>query len=207
MVNRVLKHIPRGEDLKGGWLHRIVGERLFCSSLWRPTKNQVVGGLALGIFIGLTPTMGIQMILSGLAAFLLRLNIPASMAACWITNPVSAPFIYALQYKLGVYLTGIQYSPELLYRNTVLQSAMCFAKPLWIGSLASATILTPIAYLGALFGWEKIARALQQDRNVNLADPAAVCKVPGTGSSASMQSLGIGSDCCQLPVQKIPKDR
>lgn len=206
MVKRILRHIPCREDLKGGWLHRIVGERLFCASLWRPTRNQVVGGLALGIFVGLTPTMGFQMILSGVSAFLLRLNIPASMAACWITNPVSAPFIYLLQYKLGVYLTGIQCDPQELYCSTVLQSVLRFAKPLWVGSLASACLLTPLAYLGALFGWEKIARLLQQHRREEAVDGAAVSGTPAGGPSVSLRPVEIEGRCAGGPERTIPED-
>ncbi|MCR4321870.1 MAG: DUF2062 domain-containing protein [Candidatus Brocadiaceae bacterium] len=37
-----------------------------------------------------------------LAALVMRVNIPVAIAASWITNPLTAPVIYPLQYRLGI---------------------------------------------------------------------------------------------------------
>ena len=164
LLNKFIRHIPRPETLRGGWLHRILGERLFHPALWRPTRVQVAGGLALGVFVALTPTMGVQMFIAGIAAFFLRLNIPISLAACWITNPLSAPVVYGLQYELGLYLSGTVCDPQLIHSSTLMENAMYLAKPLWIGSLVSAAFFAPLAYLAVVFGWPRIAHRIEVHR-------------------------------------------
>lgn len=59
-------------------------------------------GVAIGVFIGLTPTLGIQMyIVAALWAlcrylFHFRFSLPAGMASVWISNPITiVPFYYA----------------------------------------------------------------------------------------------------------------
>lgn len=187
MLNKFIHHMPRPETLRGSWLHRVLGERLFHQALWRPTRVQVAGGLALGVFIALTPTMGVQMLITAFAAFFLRLNIPVSLAACWITNPLSAPFIYGLQYELGLYLSGTVCDPELIRCSTLMQNALYLAKPLWIGSLVSAVFFALVTYIAVVLGWPRIAHRIEAHRmrghEVN-HDPLTGRK-PLTGSDKS----------------------
>lgn len=69
-------------------------------------------GMALGLFIGFTPTLGVQALLAVLFAFLLRQNKIAAFVGVWITNPLTAPLIYGLEYKIGRLLLGL---PHLSY--------------------------------------------------------------------------------------------
>lgn len=72
------------------------------------TPDEIAKGLALGIFIGMTPTFGFQMVLAVFFALLLRENKLAAVLGVWITNPVTAPFIYALEYESGRILVGME---------------------------------------------------------------------------------------------------
>lgn len=103
---RLLQFIPRQHHLNGTILHRVIGDRLFDPLLWKPTNKSVSAGFAIGIFIALTPTIGVQIPLIILSALFLRVNIPVALAASWVTNPLTAPVIYPLQYQLGLWLSG-----------------------------------------------------------------------------------------------------
>ncbi|MBI5308495.1 MAG: DUF2062 domain-containing protein [Planctomycetes bacterium] len=81
--------IPRQHHLHGTILHRVIGERLFDPHLWKPTNKSVSAGFAIGLFIALTPTIGVQIPLIILAALCMRVNIPVAIAASWITNPLT----------------------------------------------------------------------------------------------------------------------
>ncbi len=94
---RWLKHLPRRKNLKGGRLHRLLGDKLFARELWKPSRETIARGLALGLFIGFTPTMGIQIILTGLAAYFLKVNIPIALAGSLVTNPFTAGIVYPLR--------------------------------------------------------------------------------------------------------------
>ena len=56
----------------------------------RGTAEEVARGMALGVFIGLTPTMGIQMPLAFFFAMLLKENKIAAVIGVWISNPMTA---------------------------------------------------------------------------------------------------------------------
>ncbi len=45
-----------------------------------------------------------QMLLAALASMRARVNIPVSMAACWVTNPFTHPPLIALQINFGYWI-------------------------------------------------------------------------------------------------------
>lgn len=67
----------------------------------RGLPEEIAKGVALGIFIGMTPTFGFQMAIAIFFAYILRENRLAAVLGVWITNPVTAPFIYAAEYEIG----------------------------------------------------------------------------------------------------------
>jgi len=63
--------------------------------------KEIALGFALGIFIGMTPTMGVQIPLSIFAAALLKWNKVSAAMGVFITNPLTAPFVYGITYAVG----------------------------------------------------------------------------------------------------------
>ncbi|MBN1297996.1 DUF2062 domain-containing protein [bacterium] len=90
--------------LIGTYFHRLFGERIFHHEIWKPDQRSMAAGLALGLFIAFTPTIPFQMILSIIGAVVLRVNLPIALAACFITNPVTAVPIYLAAHQLGQFL-------------------------------------------------------------------------------------------------------
>ena len=103
-------------------------------------------GMALGLFIGFTPTFGIQVLLAMLFAFLLRQNKIATFVGVWITNPLTASLIYGLEYQVGRMVLGLppissdQFSSKLIWTL-----GMQVGTPLLLGSLILGI---PIAIIG-----------------------------------------------------------
>ncbi|MEA3361860.1 MAG: DUF2062 domain-containing protein [Thermodesulfobacteriota bacterium] len=73
----------------------------------RSEPDAVGRGMALGLFLGFTPTFGFQIFLAVFLAFLFRQNKIATFVGVWITNPLTAPLIYGLEYKVGRLLLGM----------------------------------------------------------------------------------------------------
>lgn len=91
---RLLKLTPKRRQLQGTTLHKILGDKVLQQQLWRWDKAGVSLGLALGIFWALVP-MPLQMVPAGLCAYHLKCNLPISLAAVWISNPLTmAPILY-----------------------------------------------------------------------------------------------------------------
>ncbi|MGD9384677.1 MAG: DUF2062 domain-containing protein [Desulfobacterales bacterium] len=74
----------------------------------RGNPKEIALGFSLGIFIGLTPTMGIQLPIALFTASLIKWNKIAALTGVWITNPVSAPFIYGATYLVGSKIIGVE---------------------------------------------------------------------------------------------------
>lgn len=68
------------------------------------SARSVAGGIALGVFVGLTPTVGFQMAIAAVTATMLRINRVAAMLPVWISNPVTIAPIYYLDYITGTWL-------------------------------------------------------------------------------------------------------
>ncbi|MGD9503700.1 MAG: DUF2062 domain-containing protein [Syntrophobacteraceae bacterium] len=165
LYSKIEKLIPRKEQLDGSWLHRFLGERLFAPELWKFTRCGVAGGAALGVFIAMTPTMGVHMTAAVLSAFVLRVNIPVAVAACWVVNPVNAALVYYLEYKIGVWLVGVPKPHEVEGYIGLLKKFMQAAKPLFFGSLILGTPPTLLTYAAVYFGWEPICRMIERRKN------------------------------------------
>ena len=73
----------------------------------RGQPREIALGFALGIFIGMTPTIGLQTPIAIFLAALLKWSKLSAGFGVWITNPLTAPFIYGLNYFAGAKLIGL----------------------------------------------------------------------------------------------------
>ncbi len=67
----------------------------------RDTPESIALGAAVGMFIGLTPTVGIQTGLALLATIHWRVNRTAALIAVFISNPFTTGPVYAVDYIIG----------------------------------------------------------------------------------------------------------
>jgi uncharacterized protein len=101
--------------------------------------EEVAGGIAIGVFIGLTPTVPLHTILSVLIAFLLGKSKLAAALGGWVANPFMLPFIYILDYKVGRMITGIEGVPLVLSDfslSYLLDLGWDITYPLFVGGIA-----------------------------------------------------------------------
>jgi uncharacterized protein (DUF2062 family) len=68
--------------------------------------HYVAMGLAIGVFIGITPTIPFHTVLAVGLAFILRGSKAAAALGVWFSNPITAPIFYWGSYKVGLYLLG-----------------------------------------------------------------------------------------------------
>ena len=74
----------------------------------RGRPREIALGFALGIFIGMTPTMGIQMPIAVFFAAMLKWSKISAAFGVWITNPFTSPFIYGFTYIVGAKVLGLK---------------------------------------------------------------------------------------------------
>lgn len=69
----------------------------------RGSPRAIAGGVAIGVFVAFTPTIGIQTLLCLALATLCNASRPASIVPIWLTNPISAAPVYAFTYYVGTF--------------------------------------------------------------------------------------------------------
>jgi len=83
----------------------------FCSLLEKIKRLQgnphyIAMGMAIGVFVGVTPTIPFHTALAIALAFVLRGSKPAAAIGVWIANPLTIPLFYYGSYKVGILLSG-----------------------------------------------------------------------------------------------------
>jgi len=113
-------------------------------------RHAVAGGFAVGVFFSFTPLVSLHMALALLVAVLFRLSKGAAMAGAWVNNPYTMPFVFYGCFRLGERILGIQIPPpnfEGMTVTTLLQAAVPYAAPLFLGSTLVGLVAAAIAYL------------------------------------------------------------
>lgn len=89
------------EQGRFGWL----GRRLHDPDLWHFGRRSVAGGVGLGLFLSFIP-IPVQMLLAVPSAILMRVNLPVTFTAIWLTNPITFAPMFIFAYKVGAWITG-----------------------------------------------------------------------------------------------------
>ncbi|BCU76083.1 DUF2062 domain-containing protein [Luteolibacter sp. LG18] len=125
---------------------------LFERRLWKPCRDTVATGLAVGMFFAVQP-VPLQSIFAALIATRLRANVPFAMAACWLSNPVTAGPICLTQLGLGMFLQRTFNLPvpkgEIRWEALAKLSPKLASIPLGeflLGCLASGVLLALLTY-------------------------------------------------------------
>jgi len=113
----------------------------------KSSPDAVARGMSLGVFIGFTPFFGFHILIALFFAFILRQNKIATFVGVWVTNPVTAPFIYALEYEIGRMLLGKPPIGTLVFtRELTWDIAVQLGLPLGLGSVVLGLPVALISY-------------------------------------------------------------
>ncbi len=119
--------------------------------------REIALGFALGILVGMTPLMGIQMTIAAFLASLLGWNPISAAMGVWITNPVTAPAVYGVTYLLGANvlqrLTNIYFPPRLYWRDMmkILHASPQIFLALFVGGMLIGVPLAILSYYVVYF--------------------------------------------------------
>lgn len=155
---------------------------------FRGSPHAIAGGFSLGIFIALTPTIGLQLVIAVFLATLLKVSRPAALLSVMVTNPLTIPPIFTFNYWVGkfffdgpsirtVYYHFIQIAAEMAKLNAfeLLVRIKSFAEtsqdmliPLIAGCMLVATLAGIVSYIVLVrFLWFLV---LRQDRKTMLRE-------------------------------------
>jgi hypothetical protein len=167
------------------------------------SPHSIALGFAVGMFVALTPTVGIQMVISGLVAHWLRANRPIPIALAWITNPLTVVPVYYFNYRVGLLL--LPGDEEAGRRLVEMVSSASLSDPaglvaaaqtmatelwgvagvLWAGSLVVATVAAALCY--------PVVRWLVEFERTKLETASTLPSLPPPAEPVDRATLPLGS--------------
>ena len=106
-------------------------------------------GMAVGIFISITPIIPLQTVVAIALAFLVRGSKSAAVLGTWLSNPLTIPVVYYADYKLGCSLLGYRATLDSIAFDSFSQLMELGLEVTWAmiyGSLVLGGLLGVIAY-------------------------------------------------------------
>lgn len=128
----------------------------------RGTPEQISLGIALGIFIGMTPFMGFHTIAAITLASVFGWSKIAAGIGLFVTNSITAPIIYSFTYQLGSKIIGYSDPGKLasLFKEdgfiTLIKSSPMIIADLLVGG---AIIGIPLSIVGYYVTFELVKSA------------------------------------------------
>ena len=149
-------------------LHRFVWKRFVSFFIHRvvhvrDTPRRIALGVAIGVFVAWTPTIGFQMVLTVALAWLLGANKFVGVPFVWISSPLTFVLIYLPNYYVGRWILCSDVPPPDFSRvanvtggwlewGTTWWSVTWHAiLPLWVGSLLVALALAVPSYFATYY--------------------------------------------------------
>ena len=131
-------------------------------------RKAITKGLAIGIFWGFIP-MPFQMLAVLAMTPFLKFNVPIAISMVWLSNPITMPFMYYMEYRAGAFILG---KPHLHVELTVQWFQNNLGNifiPLYTGTMLYAIIVSVAVYYGVNWLWihsvKKEKRHAKRKRN------------------------------------------
>ena len=124
--------------------------------------HYVAMGLAIGVFVGMTPTIPFHTVLAVALAFIFRGSKAAAALGVWFSNPITAPIFYWGSYKLGMYLLGNPAPFDIKYESIL--ELLNLGMDVTIAMIAGGIILGVLPGIASYFITRKIITTIRLRR-------------------------------------------
>jgi uncharacterized protein (DUF2062 family) len=117
----------------------------------RGHPREISLGFALGLFVGMSPFMGLHTAIAVLLAALFKWNKFSAAIAVWISNPFTAPLIYGLTYLLGAKVLSYKNSytlPGSFDLDALLHIIRSAPEIIWVLIVGGTVAGIPLAVIG-----------------------------------------------------------
>ena len=140
-----------------GWLesHPRISRLLERGGSLHVDEYALARGVSLGLFVGLTPTVGIQTAMMVAGSLMFRANFPAAFIVSFVSNPVTMAPLYYGWHELGIWM--MRWLPVSRAAGDSIGEA--FAEDtlaMLIGSMAVAIPSAILGYFAFLWLWRAL---------------------------------------------------
>ena len=115
----------------------------------RDKPHTVALGLAIGVFVGFTPTIPVQTYIALAFAFLLKGSKVTAIMGVWISNPLNMAAFYFVDFKVGKWIlhSQVAFKPMDYSVFTLLHEAQKVIKVMMIGGIVLGIPAGILTYL------------------------------------------------------------
>ncbi|OGT21236.1 MAG: hypothetical protein A2V90_09190 [Gammaproteobacteria bacterium RBG_16_57_12] len=141
------KYMPSHAQVKEHKYLKAFGTLLHNPNLWHLNRYSASGGVAVGLFASMIP-LPLQMILAAIGAIVFRVNLPLAIGMTWLTNPLTAPPLYYLAYKIGAWIMRVptqEFQFELSF-DWLSQGLEIILEPFLLGSVIMGAVSALLGY-------------------------------------------------------------
>lgn len=117
-------------------------------------RKMLSRGVFLGLLIAFIP-MPMQMAAVLLFMPFFRFNVPIALAMCWLTNPITMPPLYYVEYHVGSFLLGMQTQPVELTVEWFSENIDAIFIPLYTGAALFSMVFGFLGYWAVNHFWRR----------------------------------------------------
>ncbi|WP_024954187.1 DUF2062 domain-containing protein [Sulfurospirillum arcachonense] len=148
MIRRVFKRKNKKKSNLDSFIKKYNIPREYLSSNRKATTR----GLLVGIFWGFIP-MPFQMLAVVAMIPFFKFNIPIAFTAVWLSNPITMPFMYYMEYITGSFILGSEVASVELTMQWFENNLSNIFIPLYLGTLVYAIGVSTFTYFTVNWLW------------------------------------------------------
>ena len=133
------RYFNNREAIQNSRIGRWFGQHLHAHQLWHFGRRPVAGAVGLGFFLAFIP-FPIHTVLAIVLAIALRVNLPVTIGAVWVANPLTVAPMFLFALKVGMVLTGDHHAlTEIEFAHSLAGVGALFAQ-MWPQLVLGCTV-------------------------------------------------------------------
>ncbi len=109
-------------------------------------RKSISRGILIGLFWGFIP-MPMQMLALLAVTPFVRFNVPIAISMVWLSNPITMPFMYYMEYKTGNLILGREGIDNIeLTLDWFSKNWDSIIVPLYVGTIPYSTVVSLLIY-------------------------------------------------------------
>ncbi len=140
MIRRIFKKAAKTKRTK-----QIMEKYKIPSAYLLVNRKMVSKAALIALFIAFIP-MPMQMLAVVLMIPFVKFNVPIALLICWISNPLTMPFIYYIEYQTGSFILNTQILPVEMTLEWFSANINNIFIPLYAGALIYSVFISILFY-------------------------------------------------------------
>ena len=143
MIRKVFKKKPSGSNKIDAFLEKYNLPKAYLAV----NRRMITRGVAVGLFWGFIP-MPMQMLAVMATTPFFRFNVPIAISMVWLSNPITMPPMYYMEYLTGNFLLGREGLEDIeLTMSWFTEHFDDILVPLYVGTSFYSIVVTGIIYV------------------------------------------------------------